>query len=72
MNDDKCSIIRCPICKSTKPRCECADLKIWNDAYDEDIPTCYGCEQPVKIHWSKSYNGWRGYCDQCETNWAES
>ncbi len=33
---------------------------------------CPICENEVKPYWEPRYNGYRGTCSICNTNWAES
>ena len=34
--------------------------------------TCQVCNTEVELYWESQYNGIRGMCPKCGTNWAES
>ena len=34
--------------------------------------TCPVCNTKVELYWDPRYNGVRGSCSKCGTNWAES
>lgn len=34
--------------------------------------TCPVCNMEVELYWEPRYNGFRGSCSKCGTNWAES
>jgi len=40
-----------------------------NDHYKVECPICHRENKP---YWEPRYNGIRGTCDFCGTNWAES
>ncbi|MBI3841759.1 MAG: hypothetical protein HY295_01215 [Thaumarchaeota archaeon] len=33
---------------------------------------CANCKSEVELYWDSTYNGYRGRCSHCGTNWAES
>ena len=33
---------------------------------------CANCRSGVELYWDTNYNGYRGKCTHCGTNWAES
>ena len=39
---------------------------------DEHKTECPECPTEANIYWDKRYNGKRGTCPVCGTNWAES
>jgi len=39
---------------------------------DHNKVECPICHREIKAYWEPRYNGIRGTCDFCGTNWAES
>lgn len=39
---------------------------------DDSLIDCMGCGLPAYVSYSKEYNGFRGFCMVCGSNWAES
>jgi len=48
----------------------------WRDFFgqyhDEGANNCMICGFPCYQRWEKRYNGYRGFCTQCGSDWAES
>lgn len=52
----------------TKSTCEDLDKQFY-----ENKPLCLACaSENIVIYWEPKYNGFRGTCKDCNTNWAES
>ena len=39
---------------------------------DEHQVECPDCPTEASVYWDIRYNGYRGTCEVCETNWPES
>lgn len=39
---------------------------------DEHKVECPDCPTEASVYWDIRYNGYRGTCEVCETNWPES
>ena len=39
---------------------------------EESQDNCINCGEPCFIKYCKKYNGYRGKCPSCDSNWAES
>jgi len=37
----------------------------------KNVP-CPECPDNIEVYWDPKYNGFRGTCKECGTNWAES
>ena len=46
--------------------------RYWGYCHDEGDNTCLNCGSPAYRTWDKRYNGYRGFCTTCNSNWAES
>lgn len=40
--------------------------------YEEKSVCIYCGSENIIIYWEPKYNGFRGTCNECDTNWAES
>ena len=48
--------------------CEDLDKNMYEEKY-----VCIVCaSENISIYWESRYNGFRGTCNDCDTNWAES
>jgi len=51
-----------------KQTCEDLDKEVYGEK-----PVCIACaSENITIYWESRYNGFRGTCNDCNTNWAES
>ncbi|MGI0010406.1 MAG: hypothetical protein ACREAE_03295 [Nitrosopumilaceae archaeon] len=49
-------------------------VKGWlsNNSSEHGVVYCPACNTEVELYWDPEYNGVRGTCIKCGTNWAES
>ncbi len=40
--------------------------------YEENLVCIYCGGESIVIYWEPRYNGFRGTCNDCKNNWAES
>jgi hypothetical protein len=48
-----------------------ADTSDEESQHDERV-SCPVCNTIIEFYWESKYNGIRGRCNKCKTNWAES
>ncbi len=46
--------------------------RYWKQFHKEGTNTCWNCGSPAYRMWDNRYNGYRGFCTTCDSNWAES
>ena len=46
--------------------------KFWGKFHGEDDNTCINCGHPAYRRYDNRYNGYRGFCTNCDSNWPES
>lgn len=46
--------------------------KFWGQYHKDGINICIICGHPAYKRWEKRYNGYRGFCTNCNSDWAES
>ena len=46
--------------------------QFWGQFHDEGQNECLLCGHPSYKRWDKSYNGYIGFCTECDYNWRES
>lgn len=46
--------------------------RFWGQWHNEGENACMNCGYPAYRYYDKRYNGERGMCTRCDSNWAES
>lgn len=46
--------------------------RYWGTYHEEGDNTCMNCGNPAYRMWDKRYEGYRGFCTSCDSNWPES
>ena len=44
----------------------------WGQFHNDGENTCVLCGHPAYKRWDKKYNGYLGFCTECDYNWRES
>ena len=44
----------------------------WGKFHKDKDNNCIHCNHPAYKRWSHSYNGFIGFCTECNDNWRES
>ncbi|MFQ5969101.1 MAG: hypothetical protein ACE5J2_01210 [Nitrososphaerales archaeon] len=47
-------------------------LKMASKIGGSSTSVCTNCKSSIMIRWEPTYNGYRGYCPRCNSDWPES